>query len=162
MTVDRLEGGPMRTNAVLYDQDFYAWTQEQAALLREGAVQDLDVPNLAEEIESLGKHQQNALESRLETLVLHLLKWRYQPDKRIRGHSWEDTIREQRRRISRLLIQNPSFRPTVQAVLTDSYPYVRRRAQLQTRLPLTTFPEVCPWEVTEVLNDAFWPEADAR
>lgn len=147
----------MRTRAALYEQDFYQWTQEQAALLRAGAWQDLDVANLVEEVESLGRSERHALESRLERLVLHLLKWRYQPDKRVRSHSWEDTIREQRRRLSRRLSQNPSLAPTVPTVLAESYPYVRQRAQLQTRLPLATFPEACPWTPAQVLDADFWP-----
>jgi hypothetical protein len=148
----------MSPPGTLYDIDFYAWTQEQAALLRDGKVHELDLAHVQEEIESLGKSQQNALESRLEKLVLHLLKWRYQPEKRQRGHSWEDSIREQRRRLSRLLTQNPSLRPTVAAVLTESYPYVRQRTSLQTRLPLATFPGTCPWDAEEVLDPDFWPE----
>ena len=150
----------MSTNAALYEQDFYQWTQEQAALLREGVWHDLDVVNLVEEVESLGRSERNALDSRLEKLLLHLLKWCYQPDKRVRGHSWEDTIREQRRRLSRLLSQNPSLSPTVPTVLAESYPYVRQRAQLQTHLPLATFPEVCPWSVAQILDDGFWPEGE--
>jgi len=149
----------MYTNAKLYEQDFYAWTQAQAALLEAHQWDALDISNLVEEVESLGKSQQNALESRLEKLVLHLLKWRYQPEKRVRGHSWEDTIREQRRRLSRLLDQNPSLRPTVPTVLAESYAYVRQRAHLQTRLPLTTFPEACPWTAGQMLDAAFWPNA---
>src|SRR5712691_471210 len=107
----------MSTNAELYEQDFYAWTQHQAAVLRAQKWHDLDYDNLAEEVESLGKSQQNALESRLEKLMLHLLKWRYQPDKRVRGHSWQSTILAQRRRLWRLLRQNPSLRPPVPTLL---------------------------------------------
>src|SRR6266705_496498 len=118
----------MSKNAELYAEDFYDWTQRTAALLREGKWHEVDINSLVEEVESLGKSQQNALESRLEKLVVHLLKWRYQPEKRVRGHSWEDTIREQRRRLSRLLSQNPSLRPTVSTVLGESYAYVRQRA----------------------------------
>ena len=150
----------MRRNGDLYDTDFYAWTQEQAALLRDQKAQALDYANLAEEVESLGKSQQHALESRLEKLVLHLLKWRYQPDKRVRGQSWQRTILEQRRRLDRLLRQNPSLRSTVSTVLAESYAYIRRRTHLETRLPLTTFPEQCPWTVDQVLDDDFWPEGE--
>ena len=64
----------MGTNGTRYDEDFYTWTQEQAALLREGAVHELDLTNLAEEIESLGKSDRRALGSHLRNLVLHLLK----------------------------------------------------------------------------------------
>src|SRR5215831_19219731 len=140
----------MSTNAELYEQDFFAWTQTTAALIRAGKWQAVDTESVAEEVESLGRSERHALESRLEKLVLHLLKRRYQPEKRVRGHSWADTIREQRRRLSRLLDQSPSLRPTV---LTESYLYVRQRAQLQTRLPFATFPETCPWTAEQVLDD---------
>src|SRR5215471_3552685 len=114
----------MRTH---YDDDFYTWTQEQAALLREGAVQELDLANLAEEIESLGKSERRALESHLEVLVLHLLKWQYQPSGRLTGHSWYDTIVEQRRQIARLLRDNHTFQCLIPAILLDVYPSARQR-----------------------------------
>jgi hypothetical protein len=148
----------MSTNAELYAQDFFAWTQTTATLIRAGKWHEVDTESVAEEVESLGRSERNALESRLEKLLLHLLKWCYQPEKRVRGHSWEDTIREQRRRLSRLLSHNPSLRPMVPAVLAESYLYVRQRAQLQTRLPLATFPETCPWTPEQVLDADFWPE----
>jgi len=148
----------MSTNAELYEQDFFAWTQATAALIRAGKWQAVDTESVAEEVESLGRSERNALESRLENLVLHLLKWRYQPDKRVRGSSWLRTIIEQRRRLSRLLDQSHSLRPTVPAVLAESYPHVRKRASLETRLPLTTFPETCPWTTEQVFDADFWPE----
>jgi hypothetical protein len=148
----------MHPKTSLYEQDFYAWTQEQGALLRDRKTKALDSVNLAEEVESLGKNQQHALESRLEKLVLHLLKWHYQPEKRLRGQSWQRTILEQRRRIDRLLQQNPSLRTTVPALIADSYAYIRKRTSLETRLPLTTFPDTCPWSVAQILDDDFWPD----
>jgi hypothetical protein len=148
----------MHPNTPLYEQDFYAWTQEQGALLRDRKTKALDYDNLAEEVESLGKSQQHALESRLEKLVLHLLKWHYQPEQRLRGQSWQRTILEQRRRIDRLLQQNPSLRPTLPALIEDSYTYIRKRTSLETRLPLTTFPDTCPWGVSQILDDDFWPD----
>jgi hypothetical protein len=148
----------METRAELYEQDFYAWTQQQAVLLRAQKWHDLDYDNLAEEVESLGKSQRHALESRLEKLVLHLLKWQYQPDKRLREHSWQRTILEQRRRLSRLLQQSPSLRPTLPAVLHESYAYIRKRTSLETRLPEHVFPATCPWTPEQVLDDDFWPE----
>jgi len=148
----------MSTNAELYAQDFYAWTQTTAAALRAGKWQDVDPEALAEEVESLGKSQQHALESRLEKLVLHLLKWHFQRAKRLRGQSWQRTILEQRRRIDRLLQQNPSLRPTLPALLEDSYAYIRKRTSLETRLPLTTLPDTCPWGMPQILDDDFWPD----
>jgi hypothetical protein len=149
----------MTTNAHLYEQDFFGWTQTTAALIRAGKWYDIAPEVLAEEVESLGKSQQNALESRLEKLVLHLLKWRYQSEKRGSGQSWQRTILEQRWRIGRLLQQNPSLRPTVPTVLAESYAYILRRTSLETRLPLVTFPETCPWTLEQILDDHFWPEA---
>src|SRR5437899_8828663 len=91
--LNRLEvGGIMPPNTDLYEQDFYAWTQQQAALLREGKMHELDLANLAEEIESVGRSDKRELGNRLEVIVMHLLKWRYQPEGRQESHSWEDTI----------------------------------------------------------------------
>ncbi len=151
----------MRHNPELYDQDFYAWTQAQAACLREGAWQDLDGANLAEEIESLGKSDWRELASRLAVLVRHLLKWRYQPDRRQRGRSWRSTIWEQRGRLRRLLRHSPSLGPVVPQLLAEEYPDARQRASEETGLPLATFPAVCPWTAEQVLDAAYWPEAEA-
>ena len=93
-----------------YDTDFFEWTKHQAAALAKGKSVALDWANLAEEIESLGKRDLRALESCLEVLVIHLLKWCYQPERRQTGHSWSSTIREQRGRIERILRDSPSWR----------------------------------------------------
>ncbi|MEY2977616.1 MAG: DUF29 domain-containing protein [Prochlorotrichaceae cyanobacterium] len=92
----------------LYDTDFYAWTVEQCQLLKNGDFQQLDLINLMEEIESLGKQQRQELRNRLGVLIGHLLKWDYQPQKR--SKSWRVTIREQRREILQLLKENPSLK----------------------------------------------------
>jgi len=144
--------------STLYDEDFYAWTQQQALLLQEGKWHDADVPNIAEELETLGRSERHALESRLEVLVTHLLKWRYQPEFRTRSRSWRLTILEQRRRLLRLLAVSPSLCPVLAAVLHESYPYARRMAQEETGLALVTFPEACPWSMAQVLDSDFWPE----
>ncbi len=73
-------------NATDYDRDFYQWTQQQADLLRRGQLSRIDVANLAEEVESMGKSDRRALGSHLMNVLLHLLKWRYQPHRR--GASW--------------------------------------------------------------------------
>lgn len=92
----------------LYDTDFYAWTVEQSQLLKNRDFQHLDIINLMEEIESLGKQQRQELRNRLGVLMGHLLKWDYQPQKR--SKSWRVTIREQRREILQLLKENPSLK----------------------------------------------------
>jgi Domain of unknown function DUF29 len=148
----------LKTHAPLYDEDFYAWTQEQAALLRAKKWRELDYGNLAEELEALGKRDRRELEHRLEVLVMHLLKWRYQPERRERSRGWRSTIREQRRRLTRLLRDSPSLRSEVPALLDDGYPHACGKALDETRLPPETFPPTCPWTAVQVLDDAFWPE----
>jgi hypothetical protein len=148
----------LKTPAPLYDQDFYAWTQQQAVLLRARKWRDLDHDNLAEELESLGKRDRRELERRLEVLVMHLLKWHYQPERRERSRSWRSVIREQRRRLARLLQDNPSLRSEVPALLDDGYPHARGKALDETSIPPETLPPSCPWTAAQVLDDAFWPE----
>ena len=148
----------MSQHTELYDTDFFLWTQEQAALLRDGKARDLDWTNLAEEIESLGKSDRRALGSHLEGLVMHLLKWRYQPSGRETGHSWYSTIREHRSQIAAIVDDSPSLRRVVPELLQRRYPSAREGASGETRLPLQTFPDTCPWDVAQVLAADFWPE----
>jgi hypothetical protein len=148
----------MKTHTPLYDQDFYAWTQQQAVLLRAKKWRELDYGNLAEELEALGKRDRRELEHRLEILVMHLLKWSYQPERRDRSRGWRSTIREQRRRLARLLQDSPSLRSEVPALLDDGYPHARGKALDETSLAPETLPSTCPWTATQVLDDAFWPE----
>jgi len=149
----------MSTNAELYEEDFYAWTQTTAALIREGKWHDLDREAVAEEIESLGKSDWRELASRIAVLLRHLLKWRYQPERRQRGRSWRSTIWEQRSRLRRLLRQSPSLAPLVPLTLQEEYAEARQRASEETGLPLATFPPACPWTAEQVLDVDFWPEA---
>jgi hypothetical protein len=143
----------------LYERDFYAWTQATAAAIRAGTWETLDHEALAEEIESLGRREKRELEHRLEVLVMHLLKWRYQPNYRETSHSWYDTIREQRSQLERLFRDSPSLYPKVPAVLEATYPEARLRAIGETHLEGGDFPKTCPWKPWEVLDPDFWPEA---
>jgi len=149
----------MGRNGELYVQDFFAWAHTTATLIRQGKWHEVDAESVAEELESLGRSERHALESRIEVLIRHLLKWRYQPERRERGRSWRSTILEQRRRITRLLQSSPSLRPLLADTLQDEYLHARARALAETRLPDTTLPYECPWTVEQVLHDDFWPEA---
>ncbi|MFN9831460.1 MAG: DUF29 domain-containing protein, partial [Pseudanabaena sp.] len=103
----------------LYDTDFYAWTLEQSRLLQSGNLQDLDIENLVEEIESLGKQQRQELRNRLGVLIGHLLKWAYQPEKR--SKSWRSTIREQRKEVLELLKENPSLKSYLPEAIASAH-----------------------------------------
>ena len=105
----------------------------------------------------MGKRQNRDLASRLAVLVMHLLKWGYQPARR--SPSWQRTIREQRRQLTRLLTAHPSLRIQLPVLLVESYPQARAKALDETGLPTTALPQNCPWMVTQILDDEFWPEA---
>ena len=143
-----------------YDTDFYQWTLHQAAALAAGHVSELDLANLAEEIESLGRRDRRQLESRLEVLVMHLLKWCYQPERRATGRSWANTILVQRGRIARLLRDSPSLRREVSEMIEADYHRARQLARNETGLPLETLPEICPWTDEQILDEEFWPGED--
>jgi hypothetical protein len=143
-----------------YDADFYAWTQQQAAALRAKDFAALDLEHLAEEIESLGKRDRRAIFSQLERLLLHLLKWAYQPLAHERyGASWRASIRQARRVIADLIEESPSLRDAPAERLAAAYRRARERASEQTFIPVHSFPETCPWPIERVLDPNFWPEA---
>ncbi len=143
-------------SAPLYDRDFYAWAQEQAALLRAGRLAAADIEHIAEEIESMGRSEKRELVSRLAVLLAHLLKWRYQPA--CRGPSWEVTIRNQRRGLSRHLADNPSLKSKVPEAVADAYEDARASTYAETGLPEVTFPVECPWTSSDILRPDYWPE----
>lgn len=145
--------GALRQN--LYETDFYAWIQEQAKLLRHQEWSQLDLLNLIEEIESLGKQQRAELRNCLKVLIGHLLKWEYQAERRSR--SWLMTIRVQRRDTQELLEENPSLKPYLEEALQKIYESGRDLAVGETNLPLKTFSENCPYTLEDIFRDGFYP-----
>ncbi len=146
----------MPAKSPLYDRDFYAWSREQAELLRAGKFAEADIEHIAEEIDSMGRTEKRELISRLSVLLLHLLKWRYQPGKR--GPSWEASILNQRDAIADHLDDNPSLKPLLPQALASAYRSARRDAIAETGLAGSTFPDACPWTAEQVLDGGFWPE----
>jgi hypothetical protein len=140
----------------LYDEDFYAWANEQAALLRAGDLSQADVEHIAQEIESMGRTEKRELASRLKVLIAHLLKWRFQPEKRTK--SWEVSIRVQRRELVDHIDDNPSLKPLIDRVLEKAYPDAALVAALETGLSETVFPKLCPWTFAQIIDEQFWPE----
>jgi len=143
----------------LYETDFYAWTQHQAALLRAEEIETLDLANLAEEIESMGISQRKEITSRLIVLIMHLLKWQYQPAPhgRTQPRSWLNTITTQRQEIELVLRDSPSLRRQLPEHIAYAYPRARTRAHQETRIALKIFPETCPYTEAQILSDAFLP-----
>ena len=140
----------------LHDQDFFAWANEQAALLRARRLPEADIDHIAEEIESMGKTEKRELVSRLEVLLLHMLTWQFQPDRR--GKSWTNTIRVQRNRLKTHLAGNPSLRPQLPAAIEAAYENARIEASAETDLDETLFPEACMWSSGQIMDPAFWPD----
>jgi Domain of unknown function DUF29 len=134
----------------LYDQDFYAWTQRQAELLRSGKLDDLDIDNLVEEIESLGRQERQELENRLGILLGHFLKWRYQPE--ARSKSWRATIREQRQQIQRHLEENPSLKPYLSEAIEIGYQTGLNLIDIETPLDSRQLPQSCPFTEAEIFE----------
>jgi len=139
----------------LYETDFYAWTQHQAEALKQHQWELLDLPNLLEEIEALGRRERQELRNRLGILLGHLLLWQYQPE--LRGNSWLATVREQRREILTLLQENPSLKPYLQEVLALAYQSGLDLAVRETSLSYTKFPESCPYTWEQTLDAEFFP-----
>lgn len=139
----------------LYNSDFYAWTQTQAKTLKAGIWDALDIENLVEEIETLGRQERQELQNRLGILLGHLLKWQYQPGNR--SNSWRSTLREQRRRIDQLLADSPSLKPFLPEALARAYQDGLDLAVRETGLSYDAFPEDCPYLFTQVFTPDFLP-----
>jgi Domain of unknown function DUF29 len=143
-----------------YEEDFFAWTQEQAQALAYYKTSALDWEHLAEEIADLGSEVRHALESHLRNLLMHLLKWAYQPERQ--SGSWRSSIRNARIEIDKRLTRNPSLARDLEDMLREEYLHARELASDETDLPLERFPEKCPWPLIEVLRKDFWPPERPR
>jgi hypothetical protein len=142
--------------ASLYERDFYAWANEQAGLLRAGRLAEADIAHIVEEIESMGRSERRELVNRLTVLLLHLLKWRFQPA--LRGNSWRLSIKEQRIRLASHLEDNPSLRAEIDQAILQVYRLAAIEAERETGLSESTFPTVCPFSFEQMMDERFWPE----
>ena len=124
-------------------------------MLRAGRLSEVDLRNLAEEIESTGRGEKRELVNRMAVLLTHLLKWEFQPG--LRSNSWRLTIVEQRRRLAKHLRDNPSLRPLLPEALGDAYEFATLAAQRESGLPEEAFPAACPYKVEQALDLDFWP-----
>ena len=140
-----------------YETDVVAWANEQAALIRAGRFDQLDLTHIAEEIEDVGKSEQRELASRMAVLLMHLLKWQFQPDKRT--NSWTATIKTQRRLLVRRIQKTPSLAPMLvdPEWIDEMWVDATAAAEKETGIDIGTFPEICPWTMMDVLTEGWIP-----
>ncbi|MUL35006.1 DUF29 domain-containing protein [Gloeocapsopsis dulcis] len=150
---------PLETQvgATQYEVDFVSWVEQQAALLKEGRLSELDVTNLMEEVEELGRSEKRALRSQLIRVIKHLLKLNYQPNAFYYLNSWRSSIAEGRTQLKLILQDSPSLKPYLAQVLADCYQDAVTEAVTETGLIKRTFPQECPYSQEEVLDPMFLP-----
>jgi hypothetical protein len=141
----------------LYDRDFQLWIENTTKLLREQKFTELDLENLIEEIEGMGKSQRSAVRSNLTIVLLHLLKWNYQPEKQT--NSWKASIREHRIRLERDFEDSPSLKNYCQGIFVKTYQDSRKLAADEMGLELKVLPTDSPFTLIEVLDSEFLPRS---
>ncbi len=151
-----MQDRPDTKTSSLYDTDFFVWCNEQARLVRERRFDELDIENVAEELESMGRSDKHQIRSRLEVLIAHLLKWKYQPGARKSG--WAGTIIEQRLRIADLIDDSPSLKKHPASIAFSAYRAGRLKASNETGIDFTLFPDECPFTAEEILDPDFLPK----
>jgi Domain of unknown function DUF29 len=140
----------------LYDRDFYAWANQQAALLRAGRLAEADIENIAEEIESMGRSEKRELVNRLVILLQHLLKWQFHPGRR--SPSWRLSIENTRLQLEDHLNDNPSLKSQLSGALRSAYRRAVNEAVAETGFVRTAFPADCPYDFEQAMRPDFWPE----
>jgi Domain of unknown function DUF29 len=139
-----------------YEDDLYSWVQEQVALLRAGRLAEIDAANVAEELSDVGAEQYDKLQSALEVLLMHMLKWDHQPARRTR--SWSLTIEEQRLRVAKQLRKNPGLKSRLPEAIDDGFRLGRVRAAREMKVELESMPVSCPYEWEAIIQREFRAE----
>lgn len=140
----------------LYDQDFNLWVESTVELLQQKRFDQLDIENVIAELERMGNNDKKSIKSNLRILLMHLLKWQYQPDKRT--NSWRTTIKEHRNRLEDDFADSPSLKNYFLEVFEQCYQKARDLASSETGLSLSVFPVECPFNPDLVLKSDFFPD----
>ncbi|MEO0406360.1 MAG: DUF29 domain-containing protein [Cyanobacteria bacterium P01_A01_bin.135] len=146
---------PSSSPVTLYDTDYMQWLTTTVDQLRHQDYNHVDWANLIEEIEDMGKRERRSLESNLTILLLHLLKWKYQSNKRT--GSWAGSIALHRRRIRKVLKDSPSLKLQLEKMLPEAYKDAINQAAAETQLPANTFPSECEFKLFQIMDDSFLP-----
>jgi hypothetical protein len=160
-SVTRVSNSHVRDN--LYERDYYTWSIDQARALQERRVDALDWENLADEVGDLGRNVARSVKSQLARLLTHLLKWRFEAERRKHSEttakSWRISIGNARDEVLDLLQENPGLKPQVPELFARAYRRALNRAQRETGLGSSMFPASCPWTFEQAMDEDFWPEA---
>ncbi|HYX16250.1 MAG TPA: DUF29 domain-containing protein [Nostoc sp.] len=142
----------------LYDQDYYLWLRTTINQLRAGQFSAVDLDNLLEELETMGRSQKRAIESLLIKLLQHLLKLQYWDEERERnqGH-WKGEIRTFRREIKKTLKDSPSLKPYILEIFDECYQDARKEASDRSQLPIDTFPVAILGSLEQILDENWFP-----
>lgn len=140
----------------LYDTDYSSWLSQQIENLRKGNLDELDIPHLIEELEGLNRSNERELESYLVVLLIHLLKWEYQPYDRT--GSWRGSILNSRNRIAKLFKQQPSLRNRLVEFIPDAYVEAKEVASEEIGIKINLFPETCPYLALDLINKEWLPD----
>ncbi len=144
------------SHSTLYEQDYYLWLEKTVQLLKDGQLSALDIDNLIEEIQDMGISQKKSVKSNLIVLLWHLLKYKYQPEKR--SNSWLLTIDEHRDRLDDDFSHSPVLKRYFEEIFDEAYRKARKKASIETGLSLETFPLDCPFSTEEILNNDYLPD----
>ncbi len=147
---------PLTTS--LYDRDYALWLEMTIEQLRLQNFDQVDWKNVLDEFESMSKRDRRSIKSNLVILLLHLLKWEFQPE--MRSGSWKGSIREHRRRIQQILQDSPSLRSYIPEILSETYTEAVEQAIDETGLEIVVFPIDCPYDILNILNPLFLPGSD--
>jgi Domain of unknown function DUF29 len=145
------------TSAQLYEQDYHHWLETTAQQLRDGDLAALDIKNLLEEIEDMGRSERRSVYSKLKILLLHLLKYAYQPS--MRSNSWLGSIVEHRQRINKAFRDSPSLKPYYAEIFVEAYGDARELAAVETGMTIDEFPVESPFGLDVVLRSGYLPDA---
>ena len=141
----------------LYEADYLQWIETTVEKLRISDYSNVDWDNLIEEIADMARSERKSLKSNLVVVLMHLLKWQYQPERR--SGSWKGSIVEHRRRIRDDLKDSPSLKPYLEEVLAECYADAVIQASAETDLPVESFPPLCAYTVIEILDSKFFPQS---
>jgi hypothetical protein len=150
----------------LYEKDFYAWIYHNIELVKAKKWDEIDADLLIEELESMAKRDRHELISHLAILIAHLLKWQFQFKQlsekwqEFDGRSWKRSIIEQRDQVESQLQMSPSLKPYFDDAIQKAYSRAVKIAAKETKLPVKTFPTICPYSIEQLLDDDFYPESE--